>query len=80
MNRGGMGNPAGLRYLVTMADFPKKTPADWEKLAAKELRDKPVSSLELDVEHSVEPVRLALLGPEGPTGTFTRWENVTIPW
>jgi NAD(P)-dependent dehydrogenase (short-subunit alcohol dehydrogenase family) len=27
-----------------------------------------------------EPVRLALLGPDGPTGTFTRWENETIPW
>src|SRR6478672_6077650 len=29
-----------------MADFPKKTPADWEKLAAKELRDKPLESLD----------------------------------
>jgi methylmalonyl-CoA mutase len=29
-----------------MADFPKKTLADWEELAAKELRDKPVSSLD----------------------------------
>ena len=29
-----------------MADFPKKTLADWEKLAAKELRDRPVSSLD----------------------------------
>src|SRR5215208_2458453 len=29
-----------------MADFPKKTPADWEKLAAKEVRDKPLSSLD----------------------------------
>jgi methylmalonyl-CoA mutase len=29
-----------------MSDFPKKTLADWEKLAAKELRDKPVSSLD----------------------------------
>src|SRR5215831_10319355 len=29
-----------------MADFPKKTPADWEKLAAKELREKPLSSLD----------------------------------
>src|SRR5215470_3084024 len=29
-----------------MADFPKKTRADWEKLAAKELRDKPLSSLD----------------------------------
>ena len=29
---------------------------------------------------SREVVRAALLGPDGPTGTFTRWENVTIPW
>jgi len=27
-----------------------------------------------------EAVRVALLGPDGPTGTFTRWKNVTIPW
>ena len=29
-----------------MADFPKKTLADWEKLAAKELRDKALPSLD----------------------------------
>ena len=29
---------------------------------------------------SREVVRVALLGSDGPTGTFTRWENVTIPW
>jgi NAD(P)-dependent dehydrogenase (short-subunit alcohol dehydrogenase family) len=29
---------------------------------------------------SREVVRVALLGPDGPTGTFTRWEGVTIPW
>ncbi len=29
---------------------------------------------------SREVVRVALLGPDGPTGTFTRWENITIPW
>jgi len=29
---------------------------------------------------SREVVRVALLGPDGPTATFTRWENVTIPW
>ena len=29
-----------------MADFPKKTLADWEKAAANELRDKPVSALD----------------------------------
>lgn len=29
---------------------------------------------------SREVVRVCLLGPEGPTGTFTRWENTPIPW
>jgi NAD(P)-dependent dehydrogenase (short-subunit alcohol dehydrogenase family) len=27
-----------------------------------------------------EAVRVALLGPDGPTGGFTRWEGETIPW
>lgn len=31
-------------------------------------------------EGAREVVRVALLGPEGPTGTFTRWQNVAIPW
>jgi NAD(P)-dependent dehydrogenase (short-subunit alcohol dehydrogenase family) len=31
-------------------------------------------------EGSREVVRVALLGPDGPTNTFTRWENQTIPW
>ena len=29
---------------------------------------------------SREIVRVALLGPDGPTGAFTRWEDMTIPW
>ncbi|WP_243061950.1 SDR family NAD(P)-dependent oxidoreductase [Humibacter sp. RRB41] len=29
---------------------------------------------------SREVVRVCLLGPDGPTGTFTRWENTSIPW
>jgi len=29
---------------------------------------------------SREVVRVALLGPDGPTGTFTRWDDATIPW
>ena len=29
---------------------------------------------------SREVVRVARLGPDGPTGTFTRWEDETIPW
>ncbi|MGV3616479.1 MAG: SDR family NAD(P)-dependent oxidoreductase [Fimbriimonas sp.] len=31
-------------------------------------------------EGSREVVRVALLGPDGPNGTYTMWENVTIPW
>jgi NAD(P)-dependent dehydrogenase (short-subunit alcohol dehydrogenase family) len=36
-----------------------------------------VESLE---DGSREVVRVALLGADGPTGTFTRWEGETIPW
>ena len=36
-----------------------------------------IESLE---DGSREVVRVALLGPEGPTGTFTTWENATVPW
>lgn len=31
-------------------------------------------------EGAREVVRVVLLGPDAPTGTFTRWENQTIPW
>lgn len=31
-------------------------------------------------EGSREVIRVALLGPDSPTGTFTRWENESIPW
>ena len=31
-------------------------------------------------EGAREAVRVALLGPDGPTGTFTRWKGETIPW
>lgn len=36
-----------------------------------------IESLE---DGSREVVRVALQGSDAPTGTFTRWENVTIPW
>jgi NAD(P)-dependent dehydrogenase (short-subunit alcohol dehydrogenase family) len=29
---------------------------------------------------SREVVRVALLGPDGPTGTFTLWQGTAIPW
>lgn len=31
-------------------------------------------------EGAREAVRVALIGPEGPTGRFTVWENQIIPW
>ena len=31
-------------------------------------------------EGAREAVRVALLGPDGPTGRFTLWENQPIPW
>jgi NAD(P)-dependent dehydrogenase (short-subunit alcohol dehydrogenase family) len=31
-------------------------------------------------EGAREAVRVALLGADGPTGKFTRWENETVPW
>ena len=31
-------------------------------------------------EGAREAVRVAMLGPDGPTGMFTRWENSTIAW
>jgi NAD(P)-dependent dehydrogenase (short-subunit alcohol dehydrogenase family) len=31
-------------------------------------------------EGAREAVRVALLGSDGPTGKFTRWNNETIPW
>jgi len=31
-------------------------------------------------EGAREAVRVALLGPDGPTGMFTRWKNEIIPW
>ncbi len=29
---------------------------------------------------AAEAVRVALLGRDGPTGTFTGWQNETVPW
>ncbi|GJG85298.1 hypothetical protein tb265_04790 [Gemmatimonadetes bacterium T265] len=38
------------------------------------------AALESVEDGAREVVRVALLGPAGPSGTFTRWENTTIPW
>jgi NAD(P)-dependent dehydrogenase (short-subunit alcohol dehydrogenase family) len=38
------------------------------------------SGTETVEEGAREAVRVALLGPDGPTGQFTRWEGETIPW
>lgn len=38
------------------------------------------SGTETVAEGAREAVRVALLGSDGPTGKFTRWQNETIPW
>jgi len=38
------------------------------------------AGLESLEDGSREVVRVALLGPDGPSGTFTRWEDTTVPW
>src|SRR5579871_480656 len=85
--------PGGLRYLRAMADFPKKTRADWEKLAAKELRDKPLSSLDWTTPEGivVKPIytaadleNLETVGTLPGFPPFTRGPKATMyagrPW
>src|ERR1700760_3952684 len=76
-----------------MADFPKKTLADWEKLAAKELREKPVSALDWTTPEGivVKPVytaadleNLETVGSLPGFPPFTRGPKATMyagrPW
>src|SRR5499427_4547637 len=76
-----------------MADFPKKTPADWEKLAAKELREKPLASLDWTTPEGivVKPLytaadleNLETLGSLPGFPPFTRGPKATMyagrPW
>src|SRR3954467_8458553 len=76
-----------------MADFPKKTLADWEKLASKELRDKPLSSLDWTTPEGivVKPLytaadleNLETLGSLPGFPPFTRGPKATMyagrPW
>src|SRR5688572_12129333 len=76
-----------------MADFPKKTLADWEKLAAKELRDKPLSALDWTTPEGivVKPLytaadleNLEILGSLPGFPPFTRGPKATMyagrPW
>ncbi|WP_395713931.1 methylmalonyl-CoA mutase [Reyranella sp.] len=76
-----------------MADFPKKTQADWEKLAARELRDRPVSSLDWTTPEGivVKPIYTAedlegleVVGSLPGFPPFTRGPKATMyagrPW
>ena len=76
-----------------MADFPKKTLADWEKLAAKELRDRPLASLDWTTPEGivVKPLytaadleQLETLGALPGFPPFTRGPKATMyagrPW
>ncbi len=79
--------------LQGMADFPKKTQADWEKLAARELRDRPVSSLDWTTPEGivVKPIYTAedlegleVVGSLPGFPPFTRGPKATMyagrPW
>ncbi len=59
--------PRGSRSTPSPRASPRRTSTD---MRARETVE----------EGAREAVRVALLGPDGPTGTFTRWENETIPW
>jgi NAD(P)-dependent dehydrogenase (short-subunit alcohol dehydrogenase family) len=59
--------PEGIKVNAVSPGFVKTNLNDYEGTGTVE-------------EGAREPVRLALLGADGPTGTFTRWENETIPW
>ncbi|HYD05207.1 MAG TPA: methylmalonyl-CoA mutase, partial [Reyranella sp.] len=76
-----------------MADFPKKTLADWQKLAAKELRDKPLESLDWTTPEGivVKPIytaqdleNLETMGSLPGFPPFTRGPKATMyagrPW
>src|SRR6188474_1644652 len=76
-----------------MADFPKKTLADWQKLAAKELRDKPLEALDWTTPEVivVKPLytaadleQLETLGALPGFPPFTRGPKATMyagrPW
>jgi methylmalonyl-CoA mutase len=76
-----------------MADFPKKTLADWEKLATRELRDKPLSSLDWTTPEGivVKPIytaadleKLETVGTLPGFPPFTRGPKATMyagrPW
>ncbi len=76
-----------------MADFPKKTLTDWETLATKELRDKPLSSLDWTTPEGivVKPLytaadleKLETLGSLPGFPPFTRGPKATMyagrPW
>jgi NAD(P)-dependent dehydrogenase (short-subunit alcohol dehydrogenase family) len=59
--------PIGIKVNLVSPGFTKTNLNGFEGTASVE-------------EGAREVVRVATLGPSGPTGTFTRWENQTIPW
>ncbi|WP_342238306.1 methylmalonyl-CoA mutase [Inquilinus sp. OTU3971] len=75
-----------------MTAFDKRTPADWEALARKELRDRPLESLTVETPEgvTVKPLYTAADLPEGAAGElpgfapFTRGVRGTMyagrPW
>ena len=71
-------NAMTLAMMVELKDTPIKVNLVSPAFTATNLNG--YEGTESVEDGSREVVRVALLGPDAPGGTFTRWDNVTIPW
>ncbi len=71
-------NAMTLAMMVELEDTPIKVNLVSPAFTATNLNN--FAGTETLEDGSREVVRVALLGPDGPTNTFTRWNNQTIPW
>jgi NAD(P)-dependent dehydrogenase (short-subunit alcohol dehydrogenase family) len=71
-------NAMTLAMMIELEDTPIKINLVSPGFTATNLNN--FAGTESIEDGSREVVRVALLGADGPTNTFTRWNNQTIPW
>jgi NAD(P)-dependent dehydrogenase (short-subunit alcohol dehydrogenase family) len=71
-------NALTLAMMIELEDTPIKINLVSPGFTATNLNN--FAGTESIEDGSREVVRVALLGADGPTNTFTRWNNQTIPW
>ena len=71
-------NAISLAMMIELEDTPIKVNLVSPGFTATNLNN--YAGTETVEDGSREVVRVALLGPDAPGGTFTRWEDVSIPW